>query len=337
MARVKSEWSKSLTSPLYVEIGSDSAFWFSPEAEALSAAEGILSGADVSIYSATFGSAKIDEYRAKYRLTCEIYASFIGNTVMPGMFECLQEFDVREFSLSRYHEFILSIDSAVLPGILLDLPVNSLDELAGRESELFNSYLGATTFFSHTQKLVDSVFSLAEELRTEAFYKALDNYRVKIEEARADAGHDLAVMSPLEYSDKLLRKNMRRRGPYNFYTFSPTVFSRYRAVRYFGTQQFLFFAVKDVVYDNEFMLKKLKALADDTRFRIVILLKEQGGLQGSEIVDATGLSASTVSHHMKILREAGLVHEEAEGTTKFYSLPTDVTETLVEAMKVVLP
>jgi len=334
---VKFEWSRNITSPLYVEIGSDSAFWFSPEAEALSAAEGILSGADISIYSTTFGSAKIDEYKAKYRLACEIYASFAENAGSPSIFECLQEFDTREFSLSHYHDFILSIDSAELPGILLDLPVNSLDDLAGRESELFNSFLGAATFFTHTQKLVDSVFSLADELRTDAFYKTLDNYKLKIEEAQANAEKELAVMSPLDYSDKLLRKNMRRRGPYKFFTFSPTVFSRYRAVRYFGAQQFLFFAVKDVVYDNEFMLKKLKALADDTRFRIVVLLKEKGGLQGSDIIDATGLSASTVSHHMKTLREAGLVHEEAEGTTKFYSLPTDVTETLIEAMRVVLP
>jgi len=337
MALVKANWSRGLTDPLYVETGSDSAFWFSPDAEALSAAEGILSGAECSIYSTTFGSKKIEEYRAKYRLTREIYASFADSSTSPSMFECLQGFDVRNFTLANYSDYISSIDKTKLPGILMDTPVDSLEDLTDREHELFDSYLGAATYLAHTQDIVDSVFSLADELRTVVFYEVLDKYKSKIEEARSDTVNCLATMSPLEYSDKLLHKKMWRRGPYSFFAFSPTVFSRYRAVRYFGARQFLFFAIQDAVYDNEFILIKLKSLADDTRFRIISLLKEKGGLQGSKIVEATGLSASTVSHHMKNLREAGLVHEETDGATKYYSLPTDITQTITDALKEFLP
>ena len=333
MPRIKTNWSQGLTSPIYIKTGKDSAFWFSPDVEALSAAEGILSGAELSLYSATFGSAKIEEYKAKHRLAVEIYASFSGNKTSPSIFECLQGYDVRNFSLSDFRNHIASINKAKLPGVLLDMTINSLEDLAGKEHEMFNSYLGASAYLAHAHDLVESVFSLAEELQVKSFYSILDKYKSRIEEAQSNTIKSLTEISPLEYSDKLLNKKMWRRGPYSFFVFSPTVFFRYRAVRYFGTEQFLFFTIQDAVYDNEFMLKKLKSLADDTRFRIIALLKDKGGLQGSEIVDATGLSASTVSHHMKNLREAGLVHEETDGATKYYSLPTDITQTIIDAFK----
>ena len=114
-------------------------------------------------------------------------------------------------------------------------------------------------------------------------------------------------MTPLEYSDRLLRKSMQRRGPYSYFTFSPTVFSR-RTIRYMKNEQFLFFTVRDAVYDNEQTLSQLKALADDTRFRIVSLLKERGVQQGSDIAREMDITPPTVSHHMKILREAGFVN-----------------------------
>jgi DNA-binding transcriptional ArsR family regulator len=337
MAQIKASWSRDLTASLYTKMGSDCAFWFSPDAEALNAAEGILNGAECSIYVTTFGSKKIDEYKAKYRLTKEIYASFTDSSTSPSIFECLQGFDVRSFTLASYKDYISSIDKAKLPGILLDIPVKSLEDLTDREHELFDSYLGAAAYLTHVQDIIDSIFSLADELRTDGFYEVLDKYRSKIEEACSDTTKYLATISPLEYSDMLLRKKIRRRGPYSFFTFSPTVFSRYRAVRYFGIKQFLFFTLQDAVYDNECTLIKIKSLADDTRFRIISLLKEKGGLQGSKIVEATGLSPSTVSHHMKNLREAGLVHEEADGATKYYSLPTDITQKIIDALQEFLP
>ena len=337
MAKAKTSWSRGLSVPLYVKTGDDSAFWFSPDAEVLSAAEGILSGSESGLFAVVFNKTKLDEYRAKYRLSFEIFASFTTGSMLPNVFECLQGFDICNFSLKIFHDHIKTIDKTELPGILLDIPVNGLDDLTCKDREIFSNYLGAATYLAHAGDLVDCIFSLAEELRTDAFYEMLDKYKSKIDEALADTVNELDASSPLEYSDKLLRKNMRRRGPYDFYAFAPTVFSRYRAVRYIGAEQFMFFTVQDAVYDNEQTLRKLKSLADDTRFRIVSLLKEKGGLGGSEIVDATGLSASTVSHHMKNLREAGLVHEETDGTAKYYSLPTDITQSLVDALKEFLP
>ena len=332
-----SGWSRELRRPLYSETGADSAFWFSVDAEALFAAEGILGASPFSLYRAVYGGEHTERLLQKYRIAREIRASFIEESITPCMFECLQGFDVREFSLSSYRDHVMSIDKKALPGILLDTPADSLDDLVGRERELFNSYLGASAYFSNAQDYAGAIFEMAEQLKTNAFYSTLDRYGRKIEEAQKNAIEALAVSTPLEYSDYLLRKNMWRRGPYSFFAFAPTVFSWYRGVRFIGSEQFLFYAVQDAVYDNEHMLRQLKALADDTRFRIVALLKERGGLQGSDIAHITGLSASTVSHHMRILREAGLMHEEADGATKFYSLPTNMAKEVSEALSKFLP
>ena len=62
-----------------------------------------------------------------------------------------------------------------------------------------------------------------------------------------------------------------------------------------------------------------KALADPTRQEIMALICCQE-LSVGDIVEAVGVSQPTVSHHLAILREAGLVNVRNEGKHTFYSL-----------------
>jgi len=62
-----------------------------------------------------------------------------------------------------------------------------------------------------------------------------------------------------------------------------------------------------------------KAMADQTRQQIMLLLCCQW-ICVSDIVDQTGVSQPTVSHHLGILREAGLVATRREGKQVFYTL-----------------
>ena len=62
-----------------------------------------------------------------------------------------------------------------------------------------------------------------------------------------------------------------------------------------------------------------KALADDTRQKIMALCCCQE-LSVNDIVEATGVSQPTVSHHLKILKSAGLVHATRRGQQVIYSL-----------------
>ncbi len=65
-----------------------------------------------------------------------------------------------------------------------------------------------------------------------------------------------------------------------------------------------------------------KAMADDTRQQIMRLLCCQW-ICVSDIVDQTGVSQPTVSHHLGILREAELVNTRREGKQVFYTLNQD--------------
>src|SRR5918997_2680931 len=60
-------------------------------------------------------------------------------------------------------------------------------------------------------------------------------------------------------------------------------------------------------------------LAEPTRLRILDLLRERPRLVG-ELVDALGLSQPGVSKHLRVLREAELVHVRAEAQRRWYEV-----------------
>ena len=65
-----------------------------------------------------------------------------------------------------------------------------------------------------------------------------------------------------------------------------------------------------------------KALADDTRQKIMEFCCCEWRSVGA-ITDEMGVAQPTVSHHLAILREAGLVESRAEGKQTFYTLNQD--------------
>jgi len=64
----------------------------------------------------------------------------------------------------------------------------------------------------------------------------------------------------------------------------------------------------------------LKALGNPIRFGIVEYLARKKTCITADIVEATPLAQSTVSQHLKVLREAGLIRGEIEGPATCYCL-----------------
>lgn len=62
-----------------------------------------------------------------------------------------------------------------------------------------------------------------------------------------------------------------------------------------------------------------KALADTNRLKILKLLKE-GELCACELTIALSNSQSTVSHHLSVLKNAGLIKERKEGKWSYFRL-----------------
>jgi DNA-binding transcriptional ArsR family regulator len=69
--------------------------------------------------------------------------------------------------------------------------------------------------------------------------------------------------------------------------------------------------------------RRLKALADTERLKIIQLL--QGGPKNvSTLADLLGADIANVSHHLSVLRHAGLVRDEKQGKFVVYSLHPDI-------------
>jgi ArsR family transcriptional regulator len=75
--------------------------------------------------------------------------------------------------------------------------------------------------------------------------------------------------------------------------------------------------------DADFV-KIAKALADITRHRMLLELREAGELTCSQICEKFPQSQPTISHHIKTLAEAGLVRCRKEGQFHVISVDEDV-------------
>lgn len=74
-----------------------------------------------------------------------------------------------------------------------------------------------------------------------------------------------------------------------------------------------------------------KALGDPARVRLVdVLRKAPGEVCVCELVPLFELSQPTVSHHLKVLREAGIVDSERRGLWAYYHVLPDALEELSE-------
>ena len=77
-----------------------------------------------------------------------------------------------------------------------------------------------------------------------------------------------------------------------------------------------------------------KALADPTRLLILSLVaKNEGAVCECNIVDCTPLSQPTISYHIKVLKEAGLLDCEKRGLWCYYALGKDVLRRAAAALE----
>jgi ArsR family transcriptional regulator, arsenate/arsenite/antimonite-responsive transcriptional repressor len=88
------------------------------------------------------------------------------------------------------------------------------------------------------------------------------------------------------------------------------------------------------------LVSALKAIADPARLKILRLLKEKGqcsigksvGMCACDVQDHVRLSQPTISHHMAILRKAGLVAAEKHGLWMWYRRNEESIKSLGKAM-----
>jgi ArsR family transcriptional regulator len=91
--------------------------------------------------------------------------------------------------------------------------------------------------------------------------------------------------------------------------------------------------------DAEELATAFKAIADPGRLRLLSFIAAQPKAEACvcHLVEPLGLSQPTVSHHLKVLADAGLLARERRGTWMFYRLVPERVEALRNAIALPAP
>lgn len=79
-----------------------------------------------------------------------------------------------------------------------------------------------------------------------------------------------------------------------------------------------------------------QTLSDPHRQDILLLLSEHPRLTVNEITDYSPLSRPAISHHLKLLKDKGLVNVDQQGTQRYYSLALEDSVALLKQLLLVV-
>lgn len=89
------------------------------------------------------------------------------------------------------------------------------------------------------------------------------------------------------------------------------------------------YRLKRIIKEFEVCHDALVAIGDETRQLIIIMTlleSDCNGIRVGEITEKTHLSRPAVSHHLKILKEAGMINMRREGTKNYYYMDANETQ-----------
>lgn len=86
--------------------------------------------------------------------------------------------------------------------------------------------------------------------------------------------------------------------------------------------------------DAAALARTLKALADPARLRLISLVASHEGAEACvcDLVEPLGLSQPTVSHHLKVLVDAGLLTRDKRGVWAYYALVPGALDAVAAAL-----
>lgn len=73
-----------------------------------------------------------------------------------------------------------------------------------------------------------------------------------------------------------------------------------------------------------------KAMSDPTRRKILTLLAKDGPLTAGSVVANFDISGASISHHLSILKEAGLIEATRDKQSIIYSINTTVFQEIIQ-------
>jgi len=207
-----------------------------------------------------------------------------------------------------------------------------LSRLDGIDSEVLSCKL------ANIDDLIEGYRGLAISVSKDEHFKRLFDieYKKEIQASVKNIEEELENRHPLSYAQALMGKNFWNISDWDVHEFIPVYFNSPKTVRIFNDEKnILLKALYKREKSNETLKQslkeKLKLLSDPTRLSI-LRMTYMKPMYGKEIADSLKLTTATVSHHLDLLRKAGLLNLEQERHIKYFSTNTRAFNELINEM-----
>ncbi len=339
---------------LFERIDDNSIFVYMPELEPIFAVMNLLQGGEASkLCEEIYGEAPIAAWRRKYPFLFE--ASKAVQKIYPwGIWDFIIDIPLEGMSLERYKVYLLEMAQVDFLWRHLDLDYieganreelqaaitddEMLSRVFGWVENSCDSFLSFKAFVRENGRYIEEFFSLAAELQNPLLEVGLKKYEGTVASMKEDVVSGIKNMGPFEYSQQIMGKTFRNRGPYEEFVFVPTYMMPGKACRFFHVKeehkkQLLFISLREQKRNQEDVVKALKAMGDGTRYQILTILAKEGTMRGMDIAKRVSVATSTVSHHMEQLKECGLVTEEQVKNAKYYGISRNGIAELIKELQ----
>lgn len=331
-----------------VQLTENTYFGYSREIEYVAALAGILGdNLDGRVCREVLGEEFVAGFRKKHRELVEII-----NTMFLGgleILECLMDYDLEKYGsgkldMNEYRTYMESLpkdkflrqffgygmsEEEAAEAVLDD---EALAGLMDEKKILMSSFVNLKRIAHHREEFFDLYFAALEDVKTEELEEHLDHYEKMLPRLQAEILEKTKLMDSIRICEGLIGKEFTKKYNFKLHAFVPVCMLPRNTVTYYDKYQFTLYSEKRME-SREKALSVLKVVADETRLRIIDILSEAGKANGKYLVKKLHISPSTVSHHMDLLVNCGIVREEKNGNTKDYSIAYNDAENFVRELE----
>ncbi|MGT2910772.1 ArsR/SmtB family transcription factor [Streptococcus cameli] len=311
----------------------------SEDLEAILACLYLLQDEEAFLALNLYSKTQIDGWKRQYRFLFETFhavSDLTGLSILDFLLDGMSE----ELSLDLLQTRITSLNKAERMYRLVDWPYDYdissetilkslsddsiLNDLFLAVQERCSNFLGFSCFLRENNRFLNEFFDLSRELLNDVLREKLTASEKQFLTFKNNLIQELQNENSFEVSQRMMGKTFKNTGPYDYYYFVPTLFLPGKCVRLFDTdgtfhnKQILIYNISQS--NTVSLLPVLKTISDETRYQILKLLLGTSPLNSKELSRELKLAPSTVSHHISLLKDVGLINEEPVKNSKYYSI-----------------
>lgn len=189
-------------------------------------------------------------------------------------------------------------------------------------------------FFDNPQEIKEKTIKILKAITEKGFLDRLNQGKNILEEGVSYVNKFLAKDSIEVVLEKITGKSKKVFMGYNEYNIIPSYFVSPRMVRIYSNDKlYVVFDCRVTRDKKEALLHELssllKVIDDKSRMEILRILVNNKSY-GKALSDIIGISTPTVSHHLDVLKQAGLVREEKLRNIKYFYAEKERLKKIIE-------